>query len=71
MPTQSKTSELFDVVCEALITKVTSGEATAAEVKNAIEFLKNNNITADGSEHLGLGNLKGALPFPKKTEASH
>lgn len=39
--------QLFNTVAEQLIAKIKSGQYTHQDMKNAIEFLKNNNITCD------------------------
>ncbi len=62
--------ELFQTVVEQLIEKLRSGEATASDVKNAIQFLKDNDITV-AAENFPLHEeiaeaLKDAkiIPFP-------
>ena len=56
---------LHDHVARKLIEKVLSGEATAAEMANAIRFLKDNGIEARADPGSALGALVDALPdFP-------
>ena len=62
--------ELFQTVVDELIRKLRSGEATASDVKNAIQFLKDNDITV-ATENFPLHEeiaeaIKDAkiLPFP-------
>lgn len=56
---------LFLVAAETLISRLRSGEATPSDVKNAIQFLKDNNINCDvksGPTHL-MQELISELPF--------
>lgn len=58
---------LHGLVAELLSDKIRSGEATAADIAQAIKFLKDNNIESDLSNP-GLEKLsKTHLPFPVKT----
>lgn len=60
---------LHSIVATALTAKVLSGEATAAEMANAIRFLKDNGIEATADPDSTLGRLVAALPdFPDHPE---
>lgn len=62
---QDLMEELFLISAEALITRLRSGEATPGDVKNAIQFLKDNNINCDvktGPTHL-MQEMVNSLPF--------
>jgi hypothetical protein len=54
--------QLHEAVAKSLLQKVTTGEATAAELNAAIKFLQNNGIEAIQSENNPLGMLAAALP---------
>lgn len=54
---------LHDAVAQDLLTKVQSGEASAAELTAAIKFLKDNGIEALPATGTPLGNLVDSLPF--------
>ena len=67
MPSDSNRTleeQLYDATVEALLAKVRSGEASAADVGVAVKFLKDNEITADKDKHPGLRSLAKDLPFP-------
>lgn len=53
--------ELHELVATALLGRIKSGEATAAEFAQAIKLLKDNNITAIPTSDNGLGQLVGSL----------
>lgn len=57
--------ELFVIVAKQLKEKLDRGEYTHQDMKNAIEFLKNNNITTDiNSAEVASGLLEELdLPF--------
>lgn len=55
--------ELHNAVAQDLLSKVKSGEASAAELSAAIKFLKDNGIEALPVEGSPLGNLVDSLPF--------
>ena len=62
---EKRLGDLHTLIAEQLITKVASGEATAAEMANAIRFLKDNGIEALPTHDNALGRLVDALPdFP-------
>lgn len=54
---------LHKELTDALLKKVRSGEATAADLAVARQFLKDNNIDAIPNEGSGLGKLAAELPF--------
>lgn len=58
---------LHELVATELTRRIESGEATAADIAQAIKLLKDNNITAvpTGDNGLGqlVGSLKDRLPF--------
>lgn len=54
--------DLHAAVAKELLTRVQSGEASAAELSNAIKFLKDNNIEAIAAQNDGLTALMKALP---------
>lgn len=54
--------DLFDQTVEALLAKIKSGEATAAELAVAVKLLKDNNITARPSASPHLKELVGQMP---------
>ncbi len=63
--------KLYCVTAKQLIDRLRSGEATAADIKNAIQFLKDNSITAAGDNYPLLPEIETALaeakilPFPQ------
>lgn len=66
MSTKAELMEaLFAIAARTLIDKLQSGEATAQDVKNAIQMLKDNGITSD--EKAGppglMKELLSSLPF--------
>ncbi len=59
--------ELHSLVATELTRRIQSGEATAADIAQAIKLLKDNNISAIPTDNNPLGklvdNLKQKLPF--------
>lgn len=59
--------ELHSLVATELTRRIQSGEATAADIAQAIKLLKDNNISAIPTDNNPLGklvdNLKEKLPF--------
>lgn len=53
---------LHDAVAKDLLSKVTSGEATAQELSAAIKFLKDNGIEALPDADNNIGKLAASLP---------
>lgn len=61
--------QLHAKVAAKLIAKIESGEATAAEMANAIRFLKDNGIEAIVAPGSALARLVDAIPdFPDPSE---
>lgn len=59
--------KLLQITLNDMIRKIESGEATAADVSNAIKFLKDNKITVDGKKAPQVQRLAGkVLPFAKE-----
>lgn len=54
---------LFDVMVEALLDKVKSGEASPGDYKNIIQLLKDNGITAEIRSGSPLEELSNIVPF--------
>lgn len=52
---------LHELVAKELTRRIESGEATAADLAQAIKLLKDNNITAIPTSNNGLGQLVGSL----------
>ena len=64
--TEELLAKLHAATAQELLTRILSGEASAAELGVTIKFLKDNNIEADLSDPEAVTNkLKQALPdFP-------
>lgn len=60
---------LHGEVARELKKRIASGEATAADISNAIKFLKDNNIEADPETNPGLASL--ARDFPEFEDEDH
>lgn len=56
-------SQLHNALAEDLLAKVTSGEATAADLNVARAFLKDNGIDATLEASEPMNNLAKTLPF--------
>lgn len=62
--------KLYRETATQLIARLKSGEASSADIKNAIQFLKDNDISASVGEYDLLPEIKEALadtnvlPFP-------
>lgn len=54
--------QLHQAVTEDLLRRISSGEATPAELNAAIKLLQNNGIEAVAAEESPLGKLVAALP---------
>jgi hypothetical protein len=65
---EEKLGNLFDLVCEDLIGRIGSGEATSTDLNVARQMLKDNHITATIAEASPLEGLINALPFPSSDE---
>lgn len=59
-------SDLFTAAAKDLLARVKSGEATAADYKNIIQFLRDNGITAEVRKGTPLAGLAEILPFSKE-----
>lgn len=58
---QDVLGRLHELVAEELTRRIQSGEATAADIAQAIKLLKDNNISAIPTGDNGLGQLVGSL----------
>ncbi len=56
-------------VAQELLDRITTGEATAAEISIAVKFLKDNSITVEIEESEPVLNLAKSLPFTEAKEA--
>lgn len=54
---------LHNALAQDLLRRLQSGEATAADLNVVRQFLKDNNISADGAKSPLLGALVDSLPF--------
>jgi hypothetical protein len=67
MPEKSKEEKLgnlHDLVCDELVGRISSGEATSTDLNVARQMLKDNGITATPVVDTPLNALSNALPFP-------
>jgi hypothetical protein len=60
--TEDQFSELHDMVTRELATRIRSGEATTADLKAAIEWLKTNDITGVQYDGNPLDKLASVMP---------
>ena len=67
---EQKLSNLFDLVCDDLTGRISSGEATSTDLNVARQMLKDNGITSTPREASPLANLSNSLPFPSSEELS-
>ena len=65
---QGTLETLHSQVAQELLHRITSGEASSADMSNAIKFLKDNGIEGLAVQDSPLGDLVNVLPFPKKDE---
>jgi len=64
MTATSKTlADLHEGIAQELLSRVRSGEATAAELSVATKFLKDNGIEAVAAQDSPLANLAASLPM--------
>jgi hypothetical protein len=63
---QDTLENLHSQVAQELLQRVISGEASSADMSNAIKFLKDNGIEGLAMQDSPLGNLVNILPFPSK-----
>lgn len=61
--------KLHTAIADELVSRIKSGEATAAELAVAVKFLKDNGISAILAPDSPISNLMANLPFA--TDASH
>lgn len=64
--TDELSDKLFQATLKQLLLRVESGEATAADMANALKFLKDNGITGSPKTIPEMAQLAVAVPFPKK-----
>ena len=62
---------VHEALAKELLAKITSGEAPASLLKEAREFLKDNNISAPLTPTNPLGRLAEAVPFPTEADVAH
>jgi hypothetical protein len=65
---QETLENLHSQVARELSDRITSGEASSADLSNAIKFLKDNGIEGLAMQDSPLGHLVNVLPFPNKEE---
>ena len=63
---QETLENLHSQVAQELLQRIISGEASSADMSNAIKFLKDNGIEGLPVQDSPLGELINILPFPKK-----
>ena len=61
-------NRLHDLLAEELTNKISSGEATSAELSVARQFLKDNGIDGTVEQSDPLANLAKILPFSDERE---
>lgn len=61
---------LHAAVASELVKRIASGEATAADLNVARQFLKDNRIEAIPTPENPLGKLADSLPFPDAASAA-
>ena len=59
---EAKFNELHNILTEELLTRVKSGEATTQDLKAAIDWLKQNDITGVAVEGNPLDKLANVIP---------
>lgn len=64
--------ELLQATAKDFLARVVSGEATAADHKNIIQLLRDNDITVgDPNSDPAMQGLADNLPFPARQGAAH
>jgi hypothetical protein len=63
---QETLENLHSQVARELSHRINGGDASSADISNAIKFLKDNGIEGLAVQDSPLGNLINVLPFPKK-----
>lgn len=65
--TQDIERKLYNATLDELLKRVEGGEASAADIANAIKFLKDNNINSAVDKNPKLQKLSGqVMPFATK-----
>lgn len=59
---ESKFNELHNILTEVLLSRIKSGEATTQDLKAAIDWLKQNDITGVAVEGNPLSKLANIIP---------
>ena len=65
---QEALENLHSQVARELSDRIATGEASSADISNAIKFLKDNGVEGLPVQDSPLGDLINVLPFPKKEE---
>ena len=63
---QEALENLHSQVARELSDRIATGEASSADISNAIKFLKDNGIEGLAMQDSPLGHLVNVLPFPNK-----
>ena len=63
---QEALENLHSQVARELSDRIATGEASSADMSNAIKFLKDNGIEGLAIQDSPLGHLVNVLPFPNK-----
>ncbi len=63
---QETLENLHSQVARELSDRIVTGEASSADISNAIKFLKDNGIEGLPVHESPLGDLLNVLPFPSK-----
>ena len=63
---QAPLENLHSQVARELSDRIATGEASSADMSNAIKFLKDNGIEGLAMQDSPLGHLVNVLPFPNK-----
>jgi hypothetical protein len=64
----SALNDLFSETVKALSAKIASGKASASDLKNAIQLLKDNNVTCEVKKADPFERLSDPLPFTAEPE---
>lgn len=67
-PIEKTLSNLHEVLAKELLSRIQTGEATAAELTAAAKFLKDNGIDASVQHSQPLQDLAKSLPFQDPDE---
>ena len=55
--------QIHQALCQDLLTKIQSGEASSADLSVARQFLRDNGIDCEASNNKPMLNLASSLPF--------